>query len=104
MQYKVHIYSSYAWKFLTERLCFTGDCVFYSSKLVLILYTCMVVSQWDDLDMVKTLLSMWVLVGLSVLVHIDMVLEMLVSGVMAMEVVVVGRMVLEGVTGKICCY
>ena len=56
--------------------------------------------------MVVEQLNMYILVVLSVLVHVDMVLKMLVSGVIAQEAVVVvnGRMVLEGVAGEVCCF
>ena len=49
-----------------------------------------------DWDMVVEWLNMCILVVLNALVCVDMVLKMLVSGVMAMEVVAVvnGRMVL----------
>ena len=55
--------------------------------------------------MVVEWVNMYIPAALSVLVHVDMVLKMLVSGVMAMEAVVVvrGGMVLEGVAGEICC-
>ena len=56
--------------------------------------------------MVVEWVNMCILVVLNVLVCVDMVLKVLVPGMMAMEVVVVvnGRMVLEGVTGDICCF
>ena len=55
--------------------------------------------------MVVEWVNMYIPAMLSVLVHVDMVLKMLVSGVMAVEAVVVvgGGMVLEVVAGEICC-
>ena len=49
---------------------------------------------------------MCILVVLNALVHVDMGLKVLVSGMMAMEIVVVvdGRMILEGFVGEICCF
>ena len=62
-------------------------------------HMCTVLEQWGDWGMVVEQVNMCILMVLNVMVHVDMVLKVLVSGVMAMEVVVVvnGRMVLEGV-------